>query len=245
MPRATTTSAHSLVWFNATIDKSIKLIASYAEISELHFIIKACRLKPYELVIKEKKRLRKVLLHRRWFDEFGNTLIFEKKVPSLILNDIRMDRKKIVCTDLYYGLSIDCVAKMSNAVHLIAGKDEDLFQDCYLMTFLGIDRYLRSYLYWYGEWKQVSPLLMGWDNLMELAKNSSAIAYFRGLSLASETDIANQSALPCVSTSAWLSFIPISEDFINILRKQSCDEVADIFDLASIIWHPKTKNLKG
>jgi hypothetical protein len=103
------------------------------------------------------------------------------------------------------------------------------------MTFLGEDGHLRSYLYWYGEWKQVSPLIMGWDKLLELAKECVSVAYFRSLGFANGDSIVDQSAFPCINGSAWLSFIPISEDFIAVLRKQSCDKVADILVEANII----------
>src|SRR5271166_4318481 len=135
----------SLERLHAKLSRQIKLVESYTELAGMEFIIKACRLKPYDYVFKGRDS--KLILHRWWFDEFGNSLMIDKKV-KIIYNDLLLDRKLIISTDLYYGLSLDRVAKMSKLVHLVGGKDEDLYQDCYLLTFLGIDDHLRSYLYW-------------------------------------------------------------------------------------------------
>ena len=148
----------SLEFIHAKIEKSIKLIAAYTKNAELEFIIKACRLKPYDYIFKERKD--KTILYDWWFDEFGNSLILNDKKISLIYNDLKLDKKKIVNTDLYFGLSLKKITKMSKLVYIIAGKDDDEYRDFYLITLLGIDDHLRSYLYMYDEWQQVSPLLM-------------------------------------------------------------------------------------
>src|SRR5574338_63292 len=158
----------SIEWLHAKIDKHIKLVAGYTEVPELEFIIKACRLKPYDYIFEEKTS--KMILYKWWFDEFGNSLVVDKyKRPQIIVNDLRLDRKKIIGTDLYYGLSLDKITRMSKLVHLVHGKDEDLCEDCCIITFLGIDEHLRSYLYWYGEWQQVSPLVVGLAGLKTIA----------------------------------------------------------------------------
>ena len=201
----------SLAFFYAKIEKHILLAQSYTEISNLSFIIKACRLKPYDIILNKNIEL---ILHRLWVDEFGNSLhITNNKKILLTYNDLRLDRKKIACTDMYYGLSLQRVVKMSKLMYLCAGKDEDQYQDCYLLTLLGEDDHLRSYLYWYGEWQQVSPLLMGMKHLKLLASHID-IKYFQQLSGAENLP------LPCVSGQAWLSFLPISKDFLDIINKQ-------------------------
>jgi hypothetical protein len=202
----------SIEWLHAKLERQIKLAESYTEIKGLAFIIKSCRLKPYDYVFKKKNN--KIVLHRWWFDEFGNSFLIDKKKRiQIIYNDLTLDRKRIISTDLYYGLSLDKVAKMSKMVHLVAGKDEDLFQECYLLTFLGIDDHLRSYLYWYGEWQQVSPLIMGMRSLKLLAKHSD-IRYF--LQLGKKENF----ALPCLSGQTWLSCVPHSSAFLDLLKKQ-------------------------
>lgn len=204
--------SHSIEWLHAKLDKQIKLAQSYTEIEELEFIIKACRLKPYDYIFEERSD--KIALLRWWFDEFGNSFnISKKKQIRIIHNDLRLDRSKIICTDLYYGLSLDRVARMSKLVCLIAGKDEDLYQDCFLLTFLGIDNHLRSYLYWYGEWQTVSPLFMG-VKALKLIKNHKDIKYFH------QAGNKENSAIPCVSGETWLSYLPPSQGFLDIIKQQ-------------------------
>src|SRR5579864_1336203 len=158
----------SIEWLHAKLDRRIRLASSYTDVPELEFIIRACRLKPYDYIFEEKGT--KISLHKWWFDEFGNSLdIIKSKKIRIVYNDLRLDRKSVICTDLYAGLSLDRVAKMSRLAYIIVGKDEDEYQDCCLLTFLGLDEHLRTYLYWQGEWQQVSPLLLGMKDLKNLA----------------------------------------------------------------------------
>lgn len=202
----------SLEFFYAKIEKLILMTRSYTEIEGLAFIIKSCRLKPYTYIFENRND--KIVLHRWWFDEFGNSLhIIKNKKVHLIYNDLHLNKKKIVCTDLYYGLSIDKVVKMSKLAYLCAGKDEDLYQNCYLLTLLGVDDHLRSYLYWYGEWQQISPLWTGMKHLKLLATNTD-IKYFRQLGNTKNIPI------PCVSGQSWLTLLPASKDFLDVVKKQ-------------------------
>lgn len=199
----------SIERLHAKLDKQIRLLESYTEIKGLEFIIKACRLKPYSYIFEERDD--KISLQRWWFDEFGNSLEFIKKKAVLTFNDLRLNRNKIICTDLYYGLSLDKVAKMSKLVYLVAGKDEDLYQDCFIITFLGIDNHLRTYLYWYGDWQKVSPLIIGMRDLKKLSDNLD-IKYFH--------KIKNNSGIPCISSQAWISYLPPSQEFLDVIKNQ-------------------------
>jgi hypothetical protein len=201
----------SLEYFYAKIDKSIKLAESYTEIEGLGFIIKACRLKPNDYVFGERNN--KIILYNDWYDEFGNSFhILKNKKINIIYNNLSLNHKT-VCTDLYYGLSLDRVVKMSKLLYLCAGKDEDLYQDCCLLSMLGVDDHLRTYLHWYGEWQQVSPLLMGMKHLQLLVDNAD-IRYFRQVAGPEDTPI------PCIHGRTWLSFLPASADFLDIIKEQ-------------------------
>lgn len=203
----------SIEWLHAKLDKQIRLAQSYTDIPELAFIIRACRLKPHTYIFGERDD--NITLHKWWFDEFGNTLTLVKSKKFYITyNDLRLDKDEVVSTDLYSGLSLHNVTKMSKLAHVIVGKDEDLYQDCCLLSFLGIDDHLRSYLYWYGEWHQVSPLLMGMKHLKLLANHLDIKHY---LQLGNKEN----SAIPCISGSAWLSCLPIGPTFLSEMNKQS------------------------
>ena len=201
----------SIEFFHAKIDKLIKLAQSYTEVEELEFIIKACRLKPHDYVFGDRHD--RIVLHRWWVDEFGNSLnIIKNKRIVITYNDLSLN-KKLACTDLYYGLSMDRIVKMSKMLYLCAGKDEDLYQDCYLLSLLGEDDHLRTYLYWYGEWQQVSPLLMGMKHLKLLADNAD-VRYFRQVAGPENVPI------PCLWGKTWLSYLPASQDFLDVVRQQ-------------------------
>jgi hypothetical protein len=203
----------SIEWLHGKLSRQIKLAQSYTEIPELAFIIEACRLKPYDYIFDERNN--KITLYKWWFDEFGNSLsVIKNKKIDIVFNDLRLDKKNIVCTDLYYGLSIDKIIKMSKLVHLVTGKDEDLYEDCALLTLLGIDNHLRTYLYLYGEWQQISPLLIGMKNLKLIADHTD-IKYYLSV------DNKENSALPCISQRAWLSCLPASASFVSEVGKQS------------------------
>jgi hypothetical protein len=195
----------------AQIRRHILLAQSYTEVAELTFIIKACRLKPYSYLFESKNA--KLVLHRWWVDEFGNSFkIIKNKRIRIIYNDLELDKDKIVCTDLYHGLSLDRVARTSKLVHLSAGRDDDFNDHCFFITFLGIDNYLRSYMQLYGEWQQVSPLLLGMRSLKNIAKHAD-IKYFHEFSNKENT------ALPCERTREWISFMPASKEFLLTLEK--------------------------
>lgn len=198
------------------LNRCILLAQSYTEINELFFIIKTCRLKPYSYIFGDKTN--KLILHNWWFDEFGNSLkITDKKKIKITYNDLSLDRDKIICTDLYYGLSLDKIIKMSKLAYICVGKDEDLYQDCLMVAFLGIDNYFRAYMYLYGEWQQVSPLLLGMKNLQLISKNTD-IRYFK------EYTKKENCPIPCISGQQWLTFMPVSQEFTELLTSQ-CDKL--------------------
>jgi hypothetical protein len=201
-------TTNSLEHFYAKIQGDLDVAEHYTEMEHFSFILKSCRLKPYEDVSTKHP----ATLHQFWFDEFGNSLtINQKKQTKILLNDLSLDQKKISNTDLYYGLTIKNVAKMSKVIHLIAGKDEDLLQDCGLLTFLGLDDYFRSYLLWFGEWKQVSPLMLGIKNLLTIADNRNLREYRQ---MKRKIDL---SILPCVEGEWWLGCSG-SDKFLELLK---------------------------
>lgn len=202
----------SIEYFHAKIEKSIRLVQSYTENDVMEFVIKTCRLKPYDYLFGDGNN--KTVLYRWWIDEFGSSLhILDNKKISITYNDLHLDREKIISTDMYYGLSIDRVVKISKLAYLCAGKDEDLYQDCYLLNLLGVDDHLRSYLYWFGGWQQVSPLLMGMKHLKLLASNLDT-NYFRQLSNS------ENSPLPCILPSACITYLPVSGGFLDLVKSQ-------------------------
>jgi hypothetical protein len=202
-------------------EKLIKLATSYIEIPEMSFIIQSCRLKPFDLVLgkNKNKRVVSVILHRHWFDEFGNSLMLKwgKKI-EIVYNDLSVPKTQIVSTDLYRGLSIENIVKISTCLHLIVGKDEDLQQPCYLMTLYGIDQYLRSFIFWHGKWQQVSPLWLGLDSLIELED-------LRKDTWGQYQTLKNLPPLPCTQLRGWLGYVGDMDDWLQMLEKEGYNEI--------------------
>ena len=210
----------SLESLYSTLNKRVLLVEGFTEVPNLAFIIKACRLKPYSFFFE--KRTNKIILDKWWFDEYGNSLTLKKKKVKIIYGDLRLNRDDIACTDLYYGLDMSRVAKMSKSMYFTYGMDEDLFQDCALVSFLGIDDYLRTFLYYYGEWQRASPLLIGMEGLGIIAHNKDK--NYHG-----QFHNSKNTRLPCTTKQAWLTYLPINKRFLMTLELQ-CNIVASIFN---------------
>jgi hypothetical protein len=191
------------------IDKHILLAEAYTEIKNLSFIIRTCRLKPYSYVYE--KRDKKIVLYKWWFDEFGNSLKIDNKKFKIISNDLTLNKDYITSTDLYYGLSLDKIVKMSKMCYIISGKDED-YTPYHIISFLGIDNYLRCYCYLNEEWVKVSPLLLGQAVLQTIADNLE-LKYFL------DFDGIKNNLLPYPITNQWLTCLPANEHLLEILQK--------------------------
>jgi hypothetical protein len=195
------------------------MVESYTEVPNLTFMFKACRLKPYSYFFEERNN--KIALYTWWFDEFGNSFkLLKSRRLQIIYGDLALDRDKIVCTDLYYGVDIKKIAKISKFAYISYGIDEDLYQDCAIISMLGIDNYFRTYLYLYGYWQQVSTLTLGIKNIKTIAKNLD-LKYNKALSNTENIK------LPCVEAQTWLTSLPIRDDFSHTLEKQ-CSIVSSI-----------------
>jgi hypothetical protein len=202
----------SLDRFYLQISKAILLISSFTEIKELYFIIKSCRLKPYDIFYKNHKY--NLQLYKHWFDEFGNSLnIIKNKRLSIVYNDLILRDKYIAQTDLYAGLSLDKIIKISKLCHLLIGKIEDTSEYCIVLTLLGLDNYLRTYIFCDGEWRTTSPLIIGLTHLKRLAKNLD-IKYFLQFKNKENCEI------PCAETDEWITYMSPPKDLIDLLQKK-------------------------
>lgn len=190
------------------LKKYLLLVDAYLE-DDISWIIKACRLRPYDLVF-DKKRLSPIL-YTNWFDEFRGILkIQEDKTIKIYYNDITIDYTKIYISDIYHGLSLDKVVKISDLFYLFTGEINS--EEFYVISFLGIDNYLRTYIY-DGEWKKTSSLMLGLSNLKFIFKNKN-MDEFKKLSRNYNIE------MPCVSPQSWLSCLPVDEQLLKILEKK-------------------------
>lgn len=194
------------------IKPEINLVSSYLEDSDIKDLFIKCRLKPYKYNYSLN---RKLILRRHWVDEFNNSLIIDDKKIKIIENDLSLSEKDIKYTDLYYGLSINKILKISNLLYLSMGKDEDFNQDCCVLTFLGIDNYLRTFTFYNGKLERKSPLCLGFKNLKKIIDNIDIKIYSKLIK--KETII-----YPCSQWDEWVISLPIHSLFWkeNNLNKQ-------------------------
>jgi hypothetical protein len=197
-------------YLHCKLTKQILLAESYTETKGLEFIIKSCRLKPYEYLFSKKNN--NIILYRWWIDEFGNSLIInEDKKINITFNDLKLNRKKIVCTDLYSGLSISKILKISKLLFIYSGKDEDLGNEFAMLGCLGIDGYLRCFMCLYGEWTNISPLYLGINNLLKIYNNLDVKFIINN----------KNTMMPCADGQSWISSLPMQENFLSLIDKET------------------------
>jgi hypothetical protein len=180
----------------------------------LSFIIKSCRLKPFTYVFEEKSK--RLNLYRKWFDEFGNLLnINNDRTVSIVLHPPSLQKSGIINTDLYAGLSVGKITKISRSIHLCHGSTE-LSKNFWFLTLLGTDNYLRTYFSYEDTNLAVSPLLLGLNNLHDIFQHQNAnyLAHWNDK---------KRSPIACQSFQSWISPSPLSVDFIPSIRKDCKD----------------------
>lgn len=212
----------TLEHFYQDISKHILLAQNYLELPSLTFLIKSCRLKPKNMMENKNKNL---VLHKEWIDEWGNSVYLSKenekpKRTKIIYNDLSIDRTKLIQTDIYFGLSMEKIAKISKLVFISFGIDEDYYQPSYFLSFLGWDEYLRTYMYYQNEWQQVSSLMLGERNIRAIwNKYKAKEIKWNFYEYTGQFYKLKYHPIPCVRGNQWLCFLPSSHEFITILEK--------------------------
>jgi len=185
------------------IKPEINLVSSYLEDKDIKEIILKCRLKPYKYNAGFNRKLN---LKTHWVDEFGNSLIIEDKKINILENDLSLEDKNIKYTDLYFGLSIDKICKISKMLYIAFGKDEDFNQDYYVFNFYGMDNYFRTFVIYNGQIERKSPLCLGIKNLKKIIHNLDVKIYNK---LPKENGI----IYPCSKWNEWITSLPIHAIF--------------------------------
>lgn len=204
------------------IDKSIRLLEAHTEINKLSFVIRACRLKPWFVLEDDILSLNKLVLHHQWFDEFNNSVEITKKHKLLIThNDLKISHTKNICTDLYNGLSLDKIYKISKLMHLYIGYDNnELFS---YVTFMGIDNFFRTYYLYENNWLRCSPLMLESHRILNICEHLD-IKFFLNFRKK------NNNLFPCENGEEWISFLPVSTEFSTVLAKQYDTNVFNFFN---------------
>src|SRR5271165_1274474 len=152
------------------IDGRINLVGTYVgDIDLMPKIIRSCRLKPYSIFSGDFQS--KIVFEEHWVDEFGNSLKIENKIPKIVMNDTQINKNTKISTDLFFGNSINTIAKNSKCVFIING---EIDKNCYFVSFYGKDDYLRSFFF-YEKLARVSPLLLGINTMREFFRNINSV----------------------------------------------------------------------
>lgn len=185
------------------IKNDILLLSKFMD-EDYEFLIKSCRLKPSKL---KRKKADKSVYHKKWHDEYGNSIFFSKEEIKIINNDLEI-RDKIFISDLFRGLNIANAYKISKKIFIFQGTlDEEEF---WLFSFLGIDNFFRTYYIDKSDVLNVSTLFIGINNLLKIKENIN-LTYFKIF----EEDI----NLPSDKKTCYITNVPVHEDFLKIMNK--------------------------
>lgn len=215
--------------FYYKIKKHIALYKAYSGIKNLDFIIKACRLKPLYILIA--KRIPRTRLFDLWIDEFGNSFwigsfkrhkketkhweYYVRKSDSKITEDIWGSH---LSTDLYLGLDIKSIAKISKSCYLFIGKTEKDYKDHFIVSFLGIDGYLRTFSYLNKEWKLIPTLHLGGSAVKRLGElKNLKEGNFKKLTQNYRI------VMPCVKQQSWLSSLPLVPEIVQVIKENNLE----------------------
>jgi len=195
--------------FYHKINDHIIATQSFLQSKTFAFLVKSCRLRPYPIVFEKYENVK---IHKQWIDEYHNSLIINKIVKERY-NDLTIE-SAISTTDLYYGLSLDKIYKISKLMFLYVGKEEDSADDFIVISLLGIDNYWRTYYIYDNELNNCSPLVIGYKNLTNIIEKLDIKAH-------EELKIIGDIILKCGAKKAWLSYCPVQEEFLNDLKQHN------------------------
>jgi hypothetical protein len=194
------------------LQKQAKLCSVVFKDAYLETIIKFCRLKPLD----PKSHIKKTTVADIWVDEFGNSIKLTKKEKQIKLNDLSLDRSKIINTDFYCKLPIEKISKISRMLFAFVGKEEDFQSKHLILGFVGIDNVLRVFCLIYNEVFAIPPLSLGYRILRLIAKNFNCedIKHFKN----------NKDVLyPCSGRLCFLAPLPAGPELKFLLEKNDID----------------------
>jgi hypothetical protein len=142
-----------------------------------------------------------------------------KKRINFIFDDLSLDLEELPCTDVYFGLSMDKVKDISNMVMIHAGTDEDFLEPCFFLNFLGLDGFFRSFLFFGGQWKKVSALMMGEHGFRNFARIREKIDKGENSFFQIRMSPEKSMPVPCIRVDQWLTSLPVQEKFLDQLKK--------------------------
>ena len=193
------------------MSSKLKAIAAHCENKNASKILKMCRFRTYPTL--NPKRMHRSI-YRYWVDDYCNTIKIANKRLNIKYNDLDIDKSKIHNTDLYAGLNIKDCAKISKLSFIFQGSEIDLNTDHYIVSFLGLDNYLRTYVYIYGEWQTYPSIYLG-VNILNFIISNLDIQTFK------EIKYTKPIIYKCNNQKSYVAKYPLHKFFIQQLKKEN------------------------
>lgn len=141
-----------------------------------------------------------------WSDHFGYTVSFEnKKDPKILFT--RIDKN--LNTDLYSGLNLNQILKITDKICIVKGNDSVLNKNITIYVCLCVDNKIRSFIDYNDKIEKISPLIIGYKNLYEFIKNKNTIHWI--------TSTNNEIEINLENVRIYYSIYPIPKDLNDIL----------------------------
>lgn len=182
-------------------NSELNIISGYLDDNTIRDILIKCRMKPYGL--RARDGVRKIL-RRHWIDEFGNSLYLDKKTIRIVPNDLSILERNIIHTDLYEGLTIDKILKISKMAYFFLGSEDNNYIK--IISLLGIDNYIRTYIKHEEKWERISSILLGVDVVRVIVDNESIGSW-------KKINTGDNRIIPCTNIEEWLVCTPIPTQF--------------------------------
>jgi len=179
-----------------TKDQIAKVTASFLQDKAIYDMIMFCDITP----TKAKPKVLNPVIS--WTDSFGCSISFNKKTITY------SNLEKPINQDMYSGLSLEKILKITDKICIVKGIDEDYLKPFIYYNCLCVDNKIRSYLIYNDNLYKTSPLYLGYDNLYEFVRNKNIIHWY-----SKDSDI----FIPCINQKIYYSSYPLPEAVLKEL----------------------------
>ena len=190
----------------------INAVSGYIEDDRIAYIIKSCRLKPYDVL----SGIGAGELDRCWADEYRNSMrVHKDKRLKLIFNDLSIDPEYILTTDMYANVNLTDLPKISKLAYFSIIPDEiESNNYVYIVSFLGNDNYFRTRIFIENRWTRISTLYLGLRLLHTITDHLST-NYFIELDPKKVSTM-----LPLGIGRHWITFWPPHRHAVSVLNRE-------------------------
>jgi hypothetical protein len=174
------------------------LTASYLEDKTVAEIIMYCNLEP-----KRERSYFEFKPNSSWVDSYGCQIYLKKNKKEVLFTNINL----INNYDIYAGLNLDQLLKITDKICIVKGIDEDFNKEFVYYNCLCVDKKIRSYLVYNEKIYKTSPLYLGYEALYEFIKNKNIIHWY-----SKESNI----FIPCLNQKIYYSCYPLPKDLLEV-----------------------------